>query len=193
MLVGWIGGTPASQSLARDLSLSPTYELLQQFVPELQSLRLPGTHAFGHWKGQEGTHAITGSAGSGGSGGSTGANQYQYRVSGSMQLEVVAEFHIDPKHPPSTVFGVTVLGESSKEGSTAAATGTKLFIDCTASPCVGGVDATSQGGKKVSGPVTPIAGVFHIHAIVDHTIIGTNIVSYIWMNMLAHSVTIDCD
>ena len=121
MLVGWIGGTPASQSLARDLSLSPTFELLQQFVPELQSLRLPGTHAFGHWKGQEGTHVISGS---GGRGGSTGVNQYQYRASGSMQLEVVAEFHIDPKHLPSTVFGVTVLGEPSKEGATAGTTGT---------------------------------------------------------------------
>ena len=40
VLVGWIGGTPASQSLARDLTLSSTYELLQKFVPELQSLRL---------------------------------------------------------------------------------------------------------------------------------------------------------
>lgn len=40
VLVGWIGGgTHASQSLARDLTLSATRELLQQFVPELQSLR----------------------------------------------------------------------------------------------------------------------------------------------------------
>jgi hypothetical protein len=105
-----------------------------------------------------------------------------------MQLEVVAEFHIDPKHLPSTVFGVTVLGEPSKEGATAGTTGTKLFIDCTASPCVGGVDATSQGGKKVSGPVTAIAGVFHIHAIVDHTIIGTRILYHTWVNMRAYSV-----
>lgn len=30
---GWIGGTPASQSLARDLSLSAEYELLQMFAP----------------------------------------------------------------------------------------------------------------------------------------------------------------
>jgi len=34
---------PASQSLARDLTLSEDYELLQQFVPELQVLRLPST------------------------------------------------------------------------------------------------------------------------------------------------------
>ena len=46
-LVGWIGGnTIASQSLGRDLSLSPAYELLQQFVPELKQLRKPGTHTF---------------------------------------------------------------------------------------------------------------------------------------------------
>ena len=32
---------PASQGLARDLSLSSTYELLQRFVPELQTLRIP--------------------------------------------------------------------------------------------------------------------------------------------------------
>ena len=29
VLLGWIGGTPASQSLARDLSLSDQHELLQ--------------------------------------------------------------------------------------------------------------------------------------------------------------------
>ena len=30
VLLGWVGGTPASQSLARDLTLSAEYELLQQ-------------------------------------------------------------------------------------------------------------------------------------------------------------------
>ena len=43
VLLGWIGGTPASQSLARDLTLSAEYELLQQFVSELQVLRLPAS------------------------------------------------------------------------------------------------------------------------------------------------------
>ena len=44
VLIGWIGGgSPASQSLARDLSLSNDYELLQQFVPELKSLRIAGS------------------------------------------------------------------------------------------------------------------------------------------------------
>ena len=45
VLIGWIGGgSPASQSLARDLSLSADYELLQAFVPELQVLRKPSTY-----------------------------------------------------------------------------------------------------------------------------------------------------
>lgn len=44
VLIGWIGGgSPASQSLARDLSLSKRYELLQAFVPELKTLRVPGS------------------------------------------------------------------------------------------------------------------------------------------------------
>ena len=29
----WLGGTPAQQSLSRDVTLSPKTELLQQFVP----------------------------------------------------------------------------------------------------------------------------------------------------------------
>jgi len=39
VLIGWFNGSPSLQSLARDLSLSPGYELLQQFVPELKMLR----------------------------------------------------------------------------------------------------------------------------------------------------------
>ena len=41
ILLGWIGGgSPASQSLPRELSLSKDYELLQRFVPELEQLRI---------------------------------------------------------------------------------------------------------------------------------------------------------
>lgn len=48
VIVGWIGGpATASQSLARDLSFSPDRELLQAFVPELQSLRVAGSHTVG--------------------------------------------------------------------------------------------------------------------------------------------------
>ena len=52
VLIGWIGGgSPASQSLSRDLTLSADYELLQQFVPvssqrkALPLLSSPGPHA----------------------------------------------------------------------------------------------------------------------------------------------------
>merc|ERR1712137_249649 len=52
VLIGWagvnnIGGGKdhlSAQSLPRDLSLSPDYELLQQFIPELQTLRKQSTH-----------------------------------------------------------------------------------------------------------------------------------------------------
>ena len=46
--MGWTGSPEdgvgaASQSLSRDLTMSSEFELLQQFVPELQMLRLPGS------------------------------------------------------------------------------------------------------------------------------------------------------
>ena len=44
VLIGWLGSAyVGTQSLARDLSLSTTHELLQAFVPELQQLRVPGS------------------------------------------------------------------------------------------------------------------------------------------------------
>lgn len=46
VLVAWVGNsTFAAQSLARDLSLSPSGKLLQRFVPELRMLRLPPADA----------------------------------------------------------------------------------------------------------------------------------------------------
>ena len=47
MIIGWVGnGTFAAQSLPRDLSLDPVDGSLRQaFVPELQSLRVDGTHS----------------------------------------------------------------------------------------------------------------------------------------------------
>jgi hypothetical protein len=45
VIVAWIGGgSVASQSLARDVSLSKESFLLQQFVPEFQSIRIPESH-----------------------------------------------------------------------------------------------------------------------------------------------------
>lgn len=44
VIIGWVGNTPASQSLPRDLSFSDEGALLQQFVEELQMLRIPSSH-----------------------------------------------------------------------------------------------------------------------------------------------------
>ena len=75
VLIGWIGGgSVASQSLARDLTLSAEYELLQQFSPELQMLRMPATRTSHSFDGDD------------------AASVARVRVAGSLQLEVVATF-----------------------------------------------------------------------------------------------------
>lgn len=94
VLLGWIGGgSPASQSLARDLSLSSDYELLQAFVPELQMLRQPATEETTSVAEEEVVGTLAHSA-------------------GSLQLEVVASFSWT--ETPKAPFGVSVLGGSSK-------------------------------------------------------------------------------
>lgn len=92
VLVGWIGGTPASQSLARDLSLSSEYELLQAFVPELQMLRIPGSL-------QESSTTLDGTL--------------QPHAEGSLQLEVLTTFSWTGSAPTSA-FGVSVLNGTAK-------------------------------------------------------------------------------
>jgi len=153
VLVGWIGGTPASQSLARDLSLSENYELLQQFVPELQMLRQPGTHQI-----------------------LSLPRLPNLPAQGSMQLEVRASFTFSGKSPPTAPFGVEVL--RAQDGSKA----TRLQVDCShgLAKCTVGVNATAQGGNRARayGPLLPVIGgdideavTVYLHAIVDHTII----------------------
>jgi len=39
IMFAWLGGTPASMSIGRDLSVNSDLELLQQFVPEMKMLR----------------------------------------------------------------------------------------------------------------------------------------------------------
>mmetsp|Transcript_73233 Transcript_73233/g.156902 ORF Transcript_73233/g.156902 Transcript_73233/m.156902 type:complete len:531 (-) Transcript_73233:48-1640(-) len=90
VLVGWIGGRVASQSLPRDLSLSANYELLQAFVPELQVLRQSNYHLA----------------------------SWNVPSKGSMQLEVLASFTFNVKNPPTTPFGVEVL--RAQDGNSAA-------------------------------------------------------------------------
>jgi len=160
VLVGWIGGTPASQSLARDLSLSQDYELLQQFVPELQVLRQPSTYQVLD---------------------TSDLRHLNVPAVGSMQLEVVASFTFNAKSPPTAPFGVEVL--RAQDGSKA----TRLQVDCSQglSKCVVGVNATAQGygqgyghGHSGYGPLLPVPDTsgdesitVRLHAIVDHTIV----------------------
>ena len=93
VLLGWIGGTPASQSLARDLSLSAEYELLQAFVPELQVLRQPATFESTTVAEDDDSARVPHST-------------------GSLQLEVVASFSWTTT--PTALFGISVLGGASK-------------------------------------------------------------------------------
>eukprot|EP00912_Choanoflagellata_sp_UC4_P000489 UC4_evm5s302 len=84
VLIGWIGGgSPASQSLARDLSLSDDYELLQAFVPELQVLRIFGSKK--QTKTSEGSGAFVGAT--------------VRHSGGSLRLEILATFTWTGAHP----------------------------------------------------------------------------------------------
>jgi sucrose-6-phosphate hydrolase SacC (GH32 family) len=94
VLVGWIGGTPASQSLARDLSLSADFELLQAFVPELQMLRQPSTYTETIVTAESTATIVP-------------------HAAGSLQMEVLATFSWTGA-PPSADFGFTVLGGTAK-------------------------------------------------------------------------------
>lgn len=47
VMFAWLGQTPASMSIGRDLSVNDDYELLQQFIPEMKTLRLQETDAGG--------------------------------------------------------------------------------------------------------------------------------------------------
>lgn len=89
VLLGWIGGTtPASQSLARDLTLSADYELLQAFVPELQVLRQPTSLETTAVAEDDNRTAVSHSS------------------VGSLQLEVVATFSWTTTPPHRAVRGV---------------------------------------------------------------------------------------
>ena len=88
----------ASQSLSRDLTMSAQSELLQQFVPELQGLRIVGSKQEAHRMHIErrgsGTAAPVAAAA-------------VAIVGGSMQLEVVATFSFAQN--PTHSFGLSML------------------------------------------------------------------------------------
>eukprot|EP00041_Stephanoeca_diplocostata_P037996 m.1466875 g.1466875 ORF g.1466875 m.1466875 type:complete len:661 (+) comp25138_c0_seq20:3388-5370(+) len=154
VLIGWIGGTPASQSLARDLTLSNEYELLQQFVPELKMLRQPSTH---HVLRVPDSDYTTASA-------ADGVTRGRWTIAhtgGSLQLELVVTFAWSGPNPTHR-FGVSVLGGAAE-----------IAVDCTTnSPQAPG--GCMVGCMSSQGPLMPIgAKNLRIHAIVDHQIIET--------------------
>ena len=163
VLVGWVGpltgsptgfvGTPASQSLSRDLSLSENYELLQQFVPEYQSLRQPETF--------EQTAVAP----------ETAADEVVHPA-GSLQMELVATFTFaaNPKAP----FGVTVLGGMA-EAVVDCANATVVNRGEAPGGCMVAVaDRSVAGSINASGPVMPVgARTVAMHMIVDHEIVET--------------------
>jgi len=161
VLLGWIGGSPASQSLARDLTLSADYELLQAFVPELKALRIHATHT---------QHAFDGgaSAGEGLTAAATSSSTVQ--ITGSQQLEVLATFTWTAR--PTFNFGVSILGGAAN-----------LTINCTAgaaAPCQGQVN-------DKGGPIMPLkTQSVTLHAIIDHSI-----VEVIYNNRTAMVVYVD--
>ena len=144
VLLGWIGGSlDGSQSLARDLSLSSDYELLQAFVPELQVLRQPTTYRL--------TSVVSDNT----------AMSVPHRT-GSLQLELVASFSWAGSKRPASPFGITVLGGT-----------TSMSIDCagTNPQAPGGCMVTVDGASGPLMPLGTTS--IHVHAIVDHEIVET--------------------
>ena len=164
-MVGWVeSDKAASQSLARDLSLSPTRELLQQFVPELQTLRQspPTTLTYG--------------------GG-------DLHVPSTAQIEVVAEFTINVAAGPPTAthrVGLEVLGDR-RHGNRS----TQVWAMCGPGTCTAGIDVTTQGGRSYSAPLPvsptpagPGANASVVRLLL-HVYVDGNIVEAIFCNRTA--------
>ena len=159
VLVGWIGGTPASQSLSRDLTLSAEYELLQQFVPEYESLRMPGTYEATDVGAAEMVAAEI------------------VHSTGSLQMEIVATFTFTAN--PKAVFGVSVLGGTA-EAVVDCSNTTIQNKGRNPGGCMIGVadqpkvSSQSLSGRVSAGPVLPVASkTIRMHIIVDHEILET--------------------
>ena len=158
VLVGWIGGTPASQSLARDLTLSSDYELLQQFVPELQGLRLPASAPASQQVEVVASFPIDPA--------NPPKQPFGVEVLGSADGKTSTKLFVDC----SAGAGKCVAGVDTTAAATVAAAAGKTAADADADADV--ADAAVGGGRKVSGPVMPAnAPVVRVHAIVDHSII----------------------
>lgn len=114
VMVGWTGSPidnigAASQSLARDLTMSDSHELLQQFVPELQGLRIAGSeqHATLH----SGTMSVLDQPQS---------HVAMQKLKGALRLEIVATFSWTSATMPTRPFGYSWLSGAGN-----------LTVDCT--------------------------------------------------------------
>jgi hypothetical protein len=160
-LVGWIAAqaqspyAPASQSLARDLTLSADYELPQSFVPELQSLRQPASFAKTFVSAESNTTATNHSA-------------------GSLQLEVVATFSWTTISPPSTEFGFSVLGGAGTN-VTISCDPHNIDARCMVRMLTNGVYGYANASLFPHvGPVLPLdTKTVRVHTIVDNEIVET--------------------
>ena len=163
--MGWTGSPEdgvgaASQSLSRDLTMSSEFELLQQFVPELQTLRLPGSE---RRLALDGTETRL----------SEGRRQH-VQGAGALRLEIIARFSWPAGSGlPTQRFGFSFLGGAGN-----------VSIDCTNSTATGEAPGGCMAGivgsvnntatKTTWMPVLPIAtNEVRIHTIVDHSIVET--------------------
>jgi hypothetical protein len=171
ILVGWLGYAggkdTAMQSLGRELTLSAGYELLQQFIPELQVLRVPGSYTRDEVGGNE---ARTGD---------DSARQREVRVAGSPLAEVVAEFTFtssdwnadgDSSDSGSASFGLTVLG-----GGATGEYNVTLGVVNRKSAVVRGKGIPRA--QVLTGPLWNVGESIRIHAIIDKGIIEVIFVS----------------
>jgi hypothetical protein len=133
------GARSHRQSLARDLSLSSDYELLQQFVPELKMLRLPGTDRHTAATATTSAAAMAPHSGKG----------------GSLRTEIVASFSWSGANPTAP-FGVSILNGTAK-----------LTVDCEgADPqavggcmvCAAGHPSTAPHTHHITPPTRYDAG-----------------------------------
>eukprot|EP01052_Picozoa_sp_SAG31_P021512 SAG31_NODE_1668_length_7576_cov_1.630467_6_plen_193_part_00 len=158
VLIGWVGplngsptgfvGSPASQSLARDLSLSDSYELLQAFVPELQQLRQPATFEQTSVTTQQTRSEVVHSM-------------------GSLQMELVVAFTFTTK--PKSPFGITMLGGMAVALIDCHNTTVPNMGEAPSGCMIAVEDRSVSNSITASGPVLPIGTrTVTMHIIVDH-------------------------
>jgi sucrose-6-phosphate hydrolase SacC (GH32 family) len=163
VMIGWVGpltgspvgfvGSPASQSLSRELSLSENYELLQQFIPEYQQLRQPATF--------EQTTVTR----------ETAAAEIIHSR-GSLQMELVATFTFSAN--PKAPFGVSVLGGMAEAVVDCSNTTVPNRGEAPGGCMIAVADKSVAGSINASGPVLPVgAKTVTMHIMVDHEIVET--------------------